>query len=283
MAEAPRRSLDVVTAAGLPRVAASPLERVREGDRFHDYVLGEYAPLAPPVGKLRSVALFVERLREKHGPFRTVWGVKWNARAEALSFELYFYDFGRAPDASSLGKLRALLAPLVNVDAEEPFALPWHMVSIEASPEALRTGEPVPAHLYVDMRSYELRGAALTFENVYTFHDPRREVDDVLARLRASVHLAPEDGVAAALPPALFRSGKVCVANKRASDAVYASRVPASALAWFVERHAWPAPLRAFTRAALPELDHLLFCVGADFRREGGALVTTKSGFYGSF
>jgi hypothetical protein len=299
MASSARRSLDLAPARALPRVATSPLERAREGDRLHDYVLGEYAPLAPPAGKLRSVALLVEalavagvereglavveRLRDRYGPFRIVFGVKWDARTGALAFELYFYDFGRAHADCSLAGLSAILDPLVVVDAEEPFPLPWHMLSIELDAAALRERAPVPAHVYLDMRSYELRGTRLTLENVYTFHDPRREIDDVLARLRASVHLAPDDGVASVLPPALLRCGKLCVANKRTADAVYASRVPASALAWLLDRHGWPAPLRAFVRAATPDLDHLLFCLGADFRREGGRVVTTKSGFYGSF
>lgn len=294
-----RRSLATLPARDLPRVATSPLERVAPGDRFHDYVLGEYEPLAPPLGKLRSVALLVEalaiagvereglelvrRVREGYGPHRTVWGVKQGERG--LSFELYFYDFGRTRADCSLANLARVVAPALVVDAEEPPGLPWHMISIEAGPEALRDGAPVAAHAYVDMRSYELRGRRATLENVYTFHDPRREVDAVLARLRASVHLdAERDGVASVLPPMLFRAGKLCVANKRTADAVYASRVPATALAWALDRFAWPALLRAFVRAALPELDHLWFCVGADFRRgDDGRVAVTKSGFYGSF
>jgi len=42
------------------RLARAPLARCGPGDRFHDYVLGEYAPLVPHEGKLRSVNLLIE-------------------------------------------------------------------------------------------------------------------------------------------------------------------------------------------------------------------------------
>ncbi len=143
----------------------------------------------------------------------------------------------------------------------------------------------VPAHVYVDMRSYELSGRAFTFENVYTFHDPRREVDEVLHRLRSSVHLAPaRERLAELLPPPLFRCHRLCVANKRASDALYFSRIPTQALRWFLEREAWPEPLRQFVGASGGEFAHLLWDVGLDFRAgEDGRLETGKTGVYGSF
>jgi hypothetical protein len=288
-------------AAAAPRTATSALEPCSPQDRFHDYVLGAYEPLAPPEGKLRSVNLLVEsfavagleargldvvrRVREGYGPFRTVWGIKWNRASEALAWELYFYDFERAHTSCSLPNLRAILAPVLAVDAEEPWPLPWHMFSIEFARAELEARAPAPAHVYVDMRSYELSGKALRFENVYTFHDPRVDVDEVLHRLRSSLHFdAHAHDLAAILPPRLFRCGRLCVANKRASDAVYFSRIPTGALQWFMDRHAWPEPLRRLIASAPERWSHLLWDVGTDFRSEGGgAPQVWKTGIYGSF
>ncbi len=294
---------DAASAARAGRLAASPLEVCAAADRFHDYVLGEYAPLAPAEGQLRSVNLLVEsfalagveaqglalirRLREGYGPFRTIFGIKWSQATGALAWELYFYDFKRAHADCSLAHLRDVLAPSLRVDAEEPWPLPWHMFSIELGREHLETGAPVPAHVYLDMRSYELRGRALTFENVYTFHDPRADIDDILHRLRSSVHFEPSrHNLAALMPPPLFRCGRICVANKRGSDALYFSRIPTAPLRWFLDRHAWPEPLRRFASAASAgaRFGHLLWDVGVDFRStEGGAPAVHKTGVYGSF
>jgi hypothetical protein len=283
-----------------PRRARSALERATAEDLLHDYVLWPYDPLAPQEGKLRSINLLVEsfalagvedeglalvqRVREGLGPFRTVWGIKRHHGTSAVSWELYFYDWDRAHADLSVARLRDLLAPVCEVDAREPWPLPWHMVSIEIGPESLRARAKVPAHVYIDMRSYELAGDRFTFENVYTFHDPRADVDEVLHRLRSSVHFDPQrDRLAAVLPPALRRCGRVCVANKRRSDAVYASRIPTPALAWFLRTYGWPDPLGALVEQHRADLDHLLWDVGLDFDRESGSIEVRKTGIYGSF
>jgi len=296
---AARAPLPMLSSAGA-RCARAPLERATSSDQFHDYVLWRYDPLAPPEGKLRSLNLLVEsfalagledegcalvqKLREELGPFRTVWGVKRHQGTGALAWEFYFYDRDRAHADLSIARLAEIFAPLVEVDAREPWPLPWHMVSVELGPEALRARAKVPAHVYIDMRSYELAGDCFTFENVYTFHDPRADVDEVLHRLRSSVHFDPKrDQVSTLLPPALRRCHRVCVANKRRSDAVYASHIPTPALRWFLRTHAWPDPLAAFVEAHGSDLDHLLWDVGLDFDREGGSIQVRKTGLYGSF
>lgn len=289
-------------AAATARLAHAPFELCTGADLFHDYVLGAYEPLARAEGKLRSVNLLVEsfahagvearglevirRIREGYGPFRTVYGIKWNKRTAAMSWELYFYDFHRAHVDCSIAHLREILSPEVHVDAEEPWTLPWHMFSIEVTREQLESGlaaPPVPAHVYIDMRSYALRGKSFTFENVYTFHNPRTQVDEILHRLRSSIHFEPnQHNLAALMPPPLFRCGRICVANKQSSDAIYFSRVPSAPLRGFLARHAWPEPLCAL--AANEGFDHLLWDVGTDFRSaDGGAPEIEKTGVYGTF
>jgi len=204
-----------------------------------------------------------------------------------MSWELYFYDFHRAHPDCAIAHLREVLAPVLSLDAEEPWTLPWHMFSIEITPEQLEasTPEAVPAHVYIDMRSYELRGKRFVFENVYTFHNPRTQIEEILHRLRSSIHVEPSrHNLAVLMPPPLFRCGRICVANKQTSDAIYFSRVPTASLLWFLERHAWPEPLRALVASAGGGFDHLMWDVGTDFRSvDGGGPEVQKTGVYGTF
>jgi hypothetical protein len=224
-------------------------------------------------------------VRRGLGPFRTVWGVKHDRERAALrGWELYFYDWERVYADLSIAALTRLLAPVVRVDASPPRELPWHMVSIEVSPDDLRGQGAVPVHVYVDMRSYELRGARFSFENVYTFHDPQREIDDILRRLRASVYVDLErDSLARLMPPSLFRCHKVCVANKRTGDALYFSRVETPALLGFLRAQGYPREVIDLVQAEQARLDHLLWDVGVDFSAEGGRAEIRRTGFYGSF
>jgi hypothetical protein len=207
--------------------------------------------------------------------------------APDLAWELYFYDPERVHADLSIARLRAALAPALGVEAAEPRPLPWHMFSVQFDAAALRRERAATLHVYVDMRSYELRGTELAFENIYTFHDARAEIDEVLHRLRSSVHVdARRENLGRLLPPMLFRCARICVANKRASDAVYFSRVGTPALLEWLARARWPEALVRFAAAHAGELDHLLWDVGIDFRAgaegAGGAEVG-KTGVYGSF
>jgi hypothetical protein len=278
------------------------VERCAGDDRFHDYVLSEYAPRAPHDGKLRSLCLLhasfdaagvaeegrevVELVRRALGPFRTVWGVKVEAGAPApAGWELYFYDFERGHADLTIARMGEILSPRLELDAHERRPLPWHMFSVGFDPASLRSRGRVPARVYLDMRSYELRGAELALENIYTFHDPRREVDEILHRLRASAHFdTRRENLASLVPPHLFRcAGRVCVANKRGCDGLYFSRVETRVLARFLRDRAWPAALGALIDEHAAELDHLLWDVGVDFRASDVGTRIVRSAAYGSF
>jgi hypothetical protein len=85
------------------------LEWTAPSDKYRDYCLWDYAPVAPTEGKLRQASLLwhsfaalaaprrlrdmVEAVRRALGPFATVWGVK--RIGESFSWELYFYDYDR--------------------------------------------------------------------------------------------------------------------------------------------------------------------------------------------
>jgi hypothetical protein len=166
------------------------------------------------------------------------------------------------------------------------------MFSVEIDARALRDRAPVAVDVYVSTsphakgtdRSYKLRGAELAFENTYSFHRPELEIDEVLYRLRHSVHF--RQGVhrlSAILPPELLRCGHVCVANKRRADALYFSRITTAQLSFAVDFFGLGAMPGDFVGDHEAELDHLLWDVGVDFVADGDALRIVKGGVYGSF
>lgn len=296
-----RTRLPVAPAKGpSPRRALAPLETCGSDDRFHDYVLAEYEPVASFLGKLRSLNVLVESfamagveaeglallsaVREGLGPFRTVWGIKHHHETNELGWELYFYDFQRAHADLSIERVSSLLAPHVRVSGREPRPLPWHMFSVEIGPSALKEGAASPIDIYIDMRSYKCDERGLAFENIYTFHDAKAEIEEILHRVRSCIHFDPSrDALHRLMPPHLFNCRKICVANKRRADAMYFSRIPTFALSRFLRDQAWPEGIREFVRTREDELGHLLWDVGIDFQAKDGEATVIKSGIYGSF
>ncbi len=294
---------ELAQAAPAPPLATSPLEYCTAEDRFHDYILSEYEPTAPVAGKLRSLNLLtesfalagveaegralVETLRDQFGAFRTVWGIKLEPGApkgQQLRWELYFYDRDRQHDDLSIPRIADLLSAHINVQAREPRPLPWHMFSVEFGNDHLLSQNEAPLDVYLGMRSYKLDTASMSFENVYSFHDAKREIRDVLDRLRVALHFdSVRERLVDVLPPHLFDCNRICVANKRRSDALYFSRISTPSLLRFLDEHEWPAALRTFANTRTAELDHLLWDVGIDYIARNGRATPAKTGVYGSF
>jgi hypothetical protein len=315
-ARAPSLRLPVVPAdAAAPapsRRATRPLERTDPTDTLHDYTLVPYDPVEDPTGKLRAVNALVESfalagveeegarvidlLRTGLGPERTVFGVKFlvpdDADVQVAGWELYFYDPPRERADLDIGAVASLLSPALFVDARPPRALPWHMFSVEFGVPHLRERAPAAVDVYVGTnprqkgtdRSYKLRGEQLVFENVYTFHDPSSEVDELLYRLRYGVHFSrAEHPLSALIPPELFRCGHICVANKRHADALYFSRITTDQLLFALKFLGFRGELPGWLAAHASLLGHLLWDIGFDFVCEGGRLRFRKGGLYGSF
>jgi hypothetical protein len=288
-----------------PRLARSAEEPALADEVLRDYVLAPYPPRRDPTGGLRSTNLLMEsfalagvedpglaviaRLRELLGVGRTVWGIK--LVDGVLGWELYIYDPGHDRPEARVDAVVAALAGLI-APPRLPPAIAYHMFSVELSAEALRTGGAGALTYYVHgadepgaSRSYLAGARGLELANLYTFHDPRRDARDVIARLRTSVHLgvAPT-GIAAALWPELHRCRRVCVANKRAADGMYFSGIDTDQLGWFLEHTGWPAPLRASLDGNRHRYAHLCWDVGFDFARDpsGDAPRVTKAGIYGT-
>ena len=293
-----------------PHVAplVPPWSEVAAGPIHFDYCLLPYTPQTTSPNDLMSVNLLrwswqahgvlaegealLERLRTGLGPGQLVWGIKQRTNhPDTTSWELYFYRRPHNPPDYTLARVAQLFAP-IRVEGAIPEHWPWLMFSVELNVHQLRGERPCTSSVYLASSglSYKLReGAPPEMENHYLFRDPQTGIDDILARMQASVHARPQPlALARILPPQLMRCLHVCVANKRTADAVYWSRLDIHQLGFFLQRHAWPETLRQKIVEFSLLFAHLQWDVGADFQATDGddtdlGFTFIKSGIYGSY
>jgi len=281
------------------------LERSAPGDRYADYCLWDYPPVAPPQGKLRCANLlwralaaagagprFYEAcraLRAGLGPFRTVFGVK--QIAGKLSFEFYFYDYARLERQVSITRVLEILAPFVECRLSYSELRPYFMFSIDLDDDIVAGRRPLEMiNIYVGNPGssvssgicYELTREGLRLANFYFFFDARKEMDDIVAKVACSarhdLHGLPMRDI---LRPELTDCQVIVVANKKFNEGIYFSRIGIDPLVGFLERERFPADLAAFAAERRNELDHMLYDVGLDYVIDAGAVRITKSAFYG--
>ena len=285
--------------------AVIELERAGANDRFADYCLWDYAPPAPPAGKLRGANLLWRAidatgngahltavcmgLRERLGPFRTVFGVK--KTADRLSFEFYFYDYARLEREVSITKVLDILSPFVSCPLRYSEGRPYFMFSIDLDDDIAARRRPLDLiNIYVGNPGssvssgicYELSSAGLRLANFYFFFNARSEMDQITAKIACSAHHdmrgLPISGI---LRPDLLDCEVIVVANKKFHDGIYFSRIKIDPLIGFLERERFPADLVDFVKEHRNGLDHMLYDVGLDYVVEGGAVKIVKSAFYG--
>jgi hypothetical protein len=285
--------------------AAMDLERTTPHDRYADYCLWDYPPVAPPLGKLRSANLLwraidaagggahlratCAALRETLGPFRTVFGVK--KIGDRLSFEFYFYDYARLERQVSIARVVEILAPVMNPPLRYSEGRPYFMFSLDLDEEVASRRRPLEiVNVYVGNPGssvssgicYELSSTGLRLANFYFFFDARKEMSDVIAKVGCSAHHDLRGlPISSILRPDLLECEVVVVANKKFNDGVYFSRIKVDPLIAFLDRERFPAGLVAFAKQYRNDLDHMLYDVGLDYIVEGGAVRITKSAFYG--
>jgi hypothetical protein len=286
-------------------VAAMDLERAGANDRFADYCLWDYEPLAPPAGKLRCANLLWRAidaggagprlkaacmaLREGLGPFRTVFGVK--KIAGKLSYEFYFYDYARLERDVSITRVLDILSPFVDCPLTYSEGRPYFMFSIDLDEDIASRRRPLDIiNVYVGNPGstvssgicYELSPAGLRLANFYFFFDARNEMDQIVAKVGCSSHYDLRGlPISAILRPELLDCEVVVVANKKFNEGVYFSRIKVDPLLDFLEREGFPADLVAFAREHRNGLDHMLYDVGIDYAVEGGTVKVLKTAFYG--
>ncbi len=285
---------------------ADQIERSRPSDPARDYCLWDYRmPVPPAPGALRSSALlyqsfeaagvsdrmlaFCAAVQKTWGRFNTVFGVKWGGGQ--LSWEFYFYDYGR--DQRRLGMadfLRGtqglITSPLIPDDA-----LPYFMFSVEIT-EAHLTGQPLdqidiymgnPGSNVSSGICYGLTEAGLEMRNFYFFFDAASEMEAIRGKITESIHMPyVKVDMDALLWPQMNGVQTIVVANKRHRDGIYFSRIRASQLLHFLERLDFPASSRTFLHDNMAELDHHLYDVGWDFESDDkGRITPVKGSYYG--
>jgi hypothetical protein len=281
------------------------LERTRPQDRYADYCLWDYPPPAPPAGKLRCANLLwraieasgegaplravCEALRRHLGPFRTVFGVK--KVADRLSFELYFYDYGRLERDVSISKVLEILAPFVSCPLNYSERRPYFMFSIDLDDKVASRQQPLDIiNIYIGNPGssvssgicYELSNSGLRLANFYFFFNARKEMSEIVAKMSCSAHHDLRGlPVSAIMRPELLDCEVIVVANKKFHDGIYFSRLKIDPLIGFLERERFPVELVGFTKHYRNDLDHMLYDVGIDYVIQDGAVKILKTAFYG--
>lgn len=277
------------------------LEWAAPSDKYRDYCLWDYAPVASPEGKLRQSSVLwqsfealaapprlremVEALRHGLGPFETVWGVK--RIGDRFSWELYFYDYERLARRVSIERVLELLAPYVPSELSLSANRPYFMFSLDLTMDMSRIDDLSvymgnPGSSVSSGICYNLSASGLRLDNLYYFFDAHAQWDDIVGKVAASAHLDLRGlDIDAILWPEMRDCGVIVVANKKFNDGVYFSRITIAQLITFVERLGYPAPIQDFLRANRERLDHLLYDVGIDYRQVDGRIEIVKSAYYG--
>lgn len=282
-------------------------EYAEEQDRFVDYCLWDYAPLAPVAGKFRSFNLLLHSfavaradhrlvdmcrdIRHAIGMSNSVWGVKHSQGQ--LSWELYFYDYRRLQRQVSIPRIIEVISPYARCDLHFAEQRPYFMFSIDLD-DGLVTGRNVLQEINVYLGNpgsnvssglcYSLTREGVRFTNLYYFYNARTDMEDIAGKVACSAYLdLPGLDLKQILWPELCDCEVIVVANKQGRDGVYFSRVKVGQLIFFLERMGYPEELLAFIRGNRHRLDHLFFDVGFDYRMNDGRIEIVKSAYYGFF
>lgn len=287
--------------------ATERFEYASSRDPALNYCLWEYSPAQPAEDKFRSINLLfqsfehagidprgfeiVDAIREGIGPFRTVFGIK--LLGQRLAWEFYFYDYERRQRTVSISRVLEAIRPLVPCRVTVSESLPYFMFSLDLDAElAAGRREMDVVHMYVGNPgstvssgvAYAMREGDAKLENFYFFFDAATQLNDAAKKICNSAYFdETRFPLEAILVPELRECRTICVANKQTHDCVYFSGVDVRQLLHFLERLRYPAPIVAFVRDNLANLDHLLFDVGFDYRTEGDRISILKSGYYGVF
>ena len=274
-------------------------ERTAPNDRYADYCLWDYRPVAPTAGKLRSSNLLwraiecagggpaliaaCEALREGLGPFQTVYGVK--KIGDRLSFEFYFYDYAspraaRVDDPGASTSCRP--SSSVRSRLRRGGRISW---SRSTSTRRSRAGGnlwksststlAIPAAPFRPASAYEQTAAGFRLANFYFFFEARKEMDDIIAKVACSAHHDLKGfSPASVLRRDILDCAVVVVANKKFNDGVYFSRLAVGPVIDFLKAERFPLDLVRFARAvtaasSITAIRHRIRLCARRRRREG--------------
>jgi hypothetical protein len=281
------------------------LEYTTDQDKFLDFCLWEYEPLAPYENKFRSVNLLlntfdaagtnerifeiVQAIRDGIGHSNTVWGVK--QLGTDITWEFYFYDYERNKRERSISRLLDILRPFTNCKITANHH--YFMFSIDINDDIISGIRDLDEiHMYIGNPGstvssgicYSLTNTGTRLENFYFFFDAKKDAEDIIGKATCSAHLdATGINIDQILWPEMRNCKVIVVANKQMNDAVYFSGIHIDQLILFLKRMNYPDKLVSFAETNRSRLDHLQYDVGFDYRMEGNNLNILKSGYYGIF
>jgi hypothetical protein len=285
----------------------SRLEYTTAGDRFFDFCLWEYVPVAPFESKLRAASMLfhsfdvagvdqrmydlVEAIRDGIGASNAVWGTK--KLGDQISWEFYFYDYRRRERERSITRLLDVVRPFADCAVPVNEDLPYFMFSIDIDERLVAGARNLDEiHMYIGNTGstvssgicYSLKEAATRLENFYFFFDAKEQMEEIVGKAGCSAYFDDSRvSIDQILWPELRDCKVIVVANKQNNDSVYFSRINVDQLVLFLKRMGYPVEICRFVEDRRSELDHLLYDVGFDYRMEGDKLVILKSGYYGVF
>jgi hypothetical protein len=283
------------------------LERSTDQDRFFNYCLWEYQPIASCEHKFSPATLLyqtfahagldesayemVDRIRAGIGRTQTVWGVK--KLGNELSWEYYFYDYRRRNRERSMSRVIKAIEPLIHCTVQPNESHHYFMFSINVT-NALVTGvrHLDEINMYIGNVgstvssgiSYALTPTERRLENFYFFYKRAAGLDPIIGKVVCSAFIDPvEFPITDIIWPELVDCDTICVANKRHNDCIYFSGINVDQFIYFLERLSYPEPLVSFVKSNRSRLDHLLYDVGIDYTLGLNGLKIIKSGYYGTF
>lgn len=283
------------------------LEYTTAGERFLDFCLWEYTPVAPFESKLRAASLLfhsfdatgidgrvfelIEAIRDGFGVSNTVWGVK--KLGNDISWEFYFYDYRKRERKRSITQFLDIVHPFADCEIPVNENTPYFMFSIDID-ERLVTGfrDLDEIHIYIGNTgstvssgiAYSVQTEGTRLENFYFFFDAKKQMREIVGKAACSAYFQDtQTDISQILWPELRDCSVIVVANKQNNDSVYFSRINVDQFIFFLKRMGYPDEMCRFVEAHRPALDHLLYDVGFDYRTEGNSVVILKSGYYGIF
>jgi len=276
-------------------------------DRYFNYCLWPYQPVAPTDDKFRGISVlyqsfefagldkraydFVEAIRNAIGPFQTVFGIKqFDGR---MGWEFYFYDYLRLGRQVSMSKVLAAIQPFCRCEIVPNENLPYFMFSLDVDNALVRgTRDLDVVHMYIGNPgsqvssgiAYALRPQSTSLENFYFFFDAKTQLQEAADKIFCSAYLdAARVDADRILWPELRDCRTICVANKKHNDCVYFSEINIDQLLFFLKTLAYPPQIIHFFEKNRNSLDHLLYDVGLDYTVEGSEVRILKSGYYNVF
>lgn len=288
-----------------PSALLTPLLESGPDDRYFDYCLEPYRPRRSWRGKLRPENLLwrslavggaldalrppLLALQDSLGKDMTVWGIKWDGAR--LFWEIYVYDPDKEDANATLEGIARTLQPWIRVLPRPRESIPYQMVSFDLDASVIARGTLEEVNLYLTGetghggRSYKAREGGFELENTYRFLDAKREIDQILPLVKASVfvdYTVPAQ-LSRVLIPELFACRKICVAKKRFRDGLYFSGIAVEQLRFFLERFEYPPGVVDLIARRPESFEHLSFDVGIDYALgEGGVMSYPKTSFYGT-